>query len=582
MVTDESKLRQGEPLTTARDLTLVRSLASRHLLVLTLCFFALYFGLRGMDHAYLSIAEANTAQLGQNVLAYGYPRAWNDNFLVVPFYDGTINDQLAWVAHPWLQYYLAAGGIALFGPTNLGARFLFVLCGVLALPAIYFLTARMTASRKVVLLTTIIFALHPVIWLYERQSRYYAPTILLLVLVPLAYLRWRERPTAWRLIGFATASILLFHSLYTIWAFLMLGIGVFYLVFDRDRRTILQFSAAALVIGLLTLPWFLYAPPHFYFNQAPTLAGYGNRVATHLWKIQTLYYPLLSLVLIWLAIRIFGWFKNGRGSVAAGPPWPREYLLFLAAVVYVFFVLLYPFYTTHYMLPVLPFGAIVTAHLIANIRTGTRWLAGVILSLVLATNVLHILPFIVVDKLGINPQRLEAVMPNPTATMTVGTPLSHYLTEQLKIRFFIFDVYEFTGRERRHQLQCVVDYLKENVRQDQTVLTPWNDATALAFHTNLKVAYESESPFLRNERLKALLAKPSQPDWIVPLAIDIPGQIYNGEPFRSEYERVTVQCPKEYFETYPNLEFFNFRTNREAPSWFFILKKQEGNGYAKR
>lgn len=577
VVSGESKLdRSYEVLAPVREGTALTTLVARHWLLLACTVVSLFFTLTGMDQAYLSIGEANTAQLGKNVLLFGYPKAWDGNFLVVPFYDGTINEQLAWVAHPWLQYYLAAGGIALFGPTSLGARFLFVICGALTIVGVYCLAKRVSGNESVVRFATIIFAFHPVVWLYDRQSRYYAPTMLLLTLVPLAYLRWREKPGVRRLLLFVLASVLLFHSLYTIWAFVMAGVGLFYLFFDRRSQTIRMFAAAVLLIAILTLPWFLYAPPHFYFNQTPTADGYLNRLAVHLWKIQTLFYPFLTLAVILVILRFVNRIRSQAASVSY-VRWTRESLLFLPVVAYVFWVLIYPFYTTHYMLPVLPFGAIVTAHLLARIREHQRWIGSVTLALLLATNVLHLVPFIGFEKLGVNPNRLESFLPNPTATMTVGTPLSHYLTEQLKIRFYAFDIYDLSRHEHRHQLKCVTDFLRENAAPNQTIQVPWNDATAVSFYTGLKVVYESESPFLRNERLKALLAKPARPDWIVPLAIDMPGQIYLSDLFHPDYEQIPVQCPKEYFETYPNLEFFNFRTNQQAPSWFYILKKQGAN-----
>src|ERR1044072_5171592 len=117
----------------------------------------------------------------------------------------------------------------------------------------------------------------------------------------------------------------------------------------------------------------------------------------------------------------------------------REALAFAGMSAYVFFVLIYPFYTTHYMLPVIPFAAIATAFLVLKIREQSRWVAAPVLALLLVTNALHVLPYAAVDKLGVAPQTVEALMPNPTATMTRGTPLSHYLTEQLTLRSYPLD-----------------------------------------------------------------------------------------------------------------------------------------------
>lgn len=546
-------------------------LARRHAFLAAVALANLCFTLTGIGNAYLSIGEANTAQLGRNVLLYGYPRVWDGHYLVVPFYDSTVNAQLAWAAHPWLQYYIAAAGVALFGPTGLGARFFFAVCGALAVVAVYYLALRLSGSRRLARLSALILALHPVFWLYSRQSRYYAPTMLLLVLTALCYFRWRERPAAARLALFVVTSVLLFHSLFTAWAFLMLGVGVYYLLADRSRETFPAFALGVVLIAAFTLPWFLYAPPGFYYDQPPTYEGYWNRVAVHLWKIQVLYFPLLTLLVIWCVAALARRLARGRG-VAAPLAVRREAWAFAGVLVYVFFVLVYPFYTTHYMLPVIPFAAIATAFLVLKIREQSRWVAAPVLALLLVTNALHVLPYAAVDKLGVAPQTVEALMPNPTATMTRGTPLSHYLTEQLTLRSYALDALYFDTHERRHLIKGVVAYLREHARPGEKIFVPWNDANAVEYYTGLDVTYRIDPTYFKNERVKELLNGMGRPDWIVPLSFDAPPNFYLSDEYRRDYEFIKLPYPKEYFETYPNIEFFNFRTNEQAPSWFYILK----------
>lgn len=555
-------------------LAALAALARGHAFLLTVTLANLCLTFFGIGNAYLSIGEGNTAQLGRNVLLYGYPKVWDGHYLVVPFYDSTVNSQLAWAAHPWLQYYLAAAGVALFGQTGLGARFFFALCGVLTVVAVYRLALRLSGSTRLAKLSALVLAVHPVFWLYSRQSRYYAPAMLLLVLTTLCYFRWRERPGAARLALFVVSSVLLFHTLYTAWAFLMLGLGVYYLAADRSRRTFPGFALAAALIAAFTLPWFLYAPPGFYYDQPPTYEGYWNRVAVHLWKIQVLYYPLLTLAAVWGAAALVRRVKRGRAE-GGGLTLRREAWPLAAVVAYVFFVLIYPFYTTHYMLPVIPFGAVATAFLVLKIREQSRWVAAPVLALLLATNALHVLPYAAVERLGVTPAAVETVMPNPTATMTRGTPLAHYLTEQLALRSYAFDAAYFDAHERRHLLKGVVAYLKEHARPGEKIFVPWNDANAVAFYTDLDVTYRIDPTFFKNEQVRTLLAGMGRPDWIVPLSFDAPPHHYLSEEFRRDYDFIKLPYPKEYFETYPNIEFFNFRTNEQSPSWFYILKAKE-------
>jgi 4-amino-4-deoxy-L-arabinose transferase-like glycosyltransferase len=549
------------------------SVLRRHWLLFAVLLIDAVFVFANLDNAYLSIGEGNTALLGKNVLKFGYPRAWDGEYMAVPMYDGTINGDLAWVTHPWLQYYVAAAGTALFGPTNAGARVMFGLMGLAAVVALYRLVLEMRASPALAKLAMAIFGLHPLFWLYSRQCRYYAPTMLWMSLLLIAYLRWRKTGSWWALAAFIVVSVLLFHTLYTVWGVMMLGIGIYYLVFDCNRETLPRFSGAAAAISALTLPWFIYAPPRFHFNLSPTLIGYGNRLAVHLWKIHVLFYPFLTLAIILAATalvhKLLTRNQPGRESAIG---WQDEYWLLAAVAVYVPLVVLYPFFTTHYMLPVLPFGAIAAAWLLLKIREHSRWLCAASLGVLLATNVFHILPYIAVDKLFSDPDSLEAPFPNPTATMTPGTPLRHYLTEQLAYRFYVFDFWEFLHNDHSHQLKGVTAFLREHAGQGESILVPWQDANALAFYTGLHVLYHTQSPFFRNQQLKEYFPPIVDADWIVPLEIDMPRHFYLTEEFESRYEKVVLDYPKEYFETYPNLEFFNFRTNASAPGKFFILK----------
>ncbi|HKG23289.1 MAG TPA: glycosyltransferase family 39 protein [Blastocatellia bacterium] len=568
----------------APDPTLAKgkSILSRRTAIVALVLVAECFLLfANFDNAYLSLGEGNTALLGKNVLEYGYPRAWDGKNLVVPFYETTVNEDLVWVSHPWLQYYLAAGGIAVFGQTNLGARFIFALCGLLSIIALYYLTLRVSGSVRLAGLSALILAAHPLFWMYARQSRYYAPTILLMILVAIFYLKWTESLKKSHLAGFVIFSSLLFYSLYTIWGFEMLAIGVHYLLFKRSSRSMASFIFAAVAIGVLTLPFFLYAPPHFHRDAPPSPDGYLTRLIVHLWKVHTLYYPVLTLALIWGAVAAYHRLK-GSGKPPSALKWRSDYWLGLSVIGYVFFVVLYPFFTTHYMLPVLPLGAIFVAFAVLRIREHSRWVAAPVLALLVSTNLFHVLPYIAVDKLHLDGPVAEAVMLNPTWTHTPGTPLSHYVTEQLALRSYAFDFLGFLTHDYEHQLRGVVTFIKENTREDQTVFVPWNDADAIAFYTGRKVGYHMETSYFKNENLKAVAPKGDDADLIVPLTFDLPARYYAGERFYSNYERIKLPFPKEYFETYPNLDFFNFRTNRQTPSWFYVFVPKKGGeaGYA--
>jgi 4-amino-4-deoxy-L-arabinose transferase-like glycosyltransferase len=119
--------------------------------------------------------EANTAIFARNLLATGELTAW-DGKNVIGYRDGAeLDENLRNVFMPPLQYWLAAGGIALFGGDELGLRAPFVLAGLLCLLAVALFARGLLGERFPWGLAVWIAALSPAFLLYIRNCRYYAP-----------------------------------------------------------------------------------------------------------------------------------------------------------------------------------------------------------------------------------------------------------------------------------------------------------------------------------------------------------------------------------------------------------------------
>ena len=170
-----------------------------------------------LDDRYLWQDEAATALLGQRLMAYGKPLAYDGQNLItmdlfraeefdvgkIPtassdqairyFADrGDFKQDTTWVGHPWGQFILAGVSLKLLGKGTFQARLPFVLCGILAVILLW-LFIRKHFDHPLMAVLAMAFCLGNVYWLlHMRQCRYYAPSCLMLLVTFIAYLRWQE------------------------------------------------------------------------------------------------------------------------------------------------------------------------------------------------------------------------------------------------------------------------------------------------------------------------------------------------------------------------------------------------------
>src|SRR5208337_2638718 len=118
---------------------------------------------------YLWQDEADTAVLGQRMMSYGRPVAYDGRNLLtadffnpgetqklptgdpaeaIPYYvqRGDFKADTAWIAHPWGQFVVAGVSLALFGHDTVPARLPFALAGALTAALLYAVVRRRLAS----------------------------------------------------------------------------------------------------------------------------------------------------------------------------------------------------------------------------------------------------------------------------------------------------------------------------------------------------------------------------------------------------------------------------------------------------
>jgi hypothetical protein len=106
------------------------------------------------------IDEAINGQLGKNILLLGYPTKWDGQYLVEPYFDVEATRGVIEVTHVWIQYYLTAFSLALFGNNTVAARLPFAICGLLTVAAVYYLARRVSGSERMAKLAALLLTFH--------------------------------------------------------------------------------------------------------------------------------------------------------------------------------------------------------------------------------------------------------------------------------------------------------------------------------------------------------------------------------------------------------------------------------------
>lgn len=561
-----------------RERAVVAWLAARRFMVVLLAGVAALLLCR-LDNTAFWIDESMNALLGQNILKFGYPVVWDGHYLVEPYFDAELTAGLVRISHTWGQFYLTGASLALFGASDVAARLPSVACGVLSVAATYCLARRVAGDERVAKLAALLLALHAGFLLYSRTARYFSLAFLFTTLTCVAYLRWSERPTWGRAGVFTLCSVLLFYSHFPVWPFVLAAAGAHFLIFDRRRgparARFRQLAVSCAATVALVTPWVVYANPLGHNIYDWSRSGYWLRLLIFFWKINTWVFPFVSLLALLGVLSLLA--RLGVVGRASQTLRLRSgYVLLLAFPAYVLVIICapHPMISSQYTAPGIPFAMIAAAYMVLRVREYGRALGAATLALLLSTNVLQAAPFILVEKAGVPTWLATRVMVNPTAQFNLGTPLAHYLTEQLKLRSHLFEYASFVGRPYQHRLKLVVEHLRRHGAAGQTVLAPWHDADAVRFYTGLRVVYHFK-PSLTRPEVKSLVYRPGVvPDWIIPNAYYEPDQpFFKYRP--EDYERVYLDGPKEYiYENEPNLDFFIWRTDEKAPPRFFLLRRK--------
>jgi 4-amino-4-deoxy-L-arabinose transferase-like glycosyltransferase len=201
--------------------------------------------------------EADTALFARSILREGVPSAWDgrsftdsdDGLRVAP---RVLGRDLVMVGTPWLPYYLAAGSFALLGESAAAARLPFALAALATVAWLYLLVLRATGSAGAAFAAALLLAASPQFLLYARESRSYAPNMLLTVALLWGFLRLgARRRDPW----LALAAVLLFHVQILPAAIALAACGALALLHPDARGRLAPLLARAPWVAAFTLPW---------------------------------------------------------------------------------------------------------------------------------------------------------------------------------------------------------------------------------------------------------------------------------------------------------------------------------------
>lgn len=213
-----------------------------------------------LENIYLWQDEAETALLSKNIFTYGYPRAWDGKNIITQNAEKDFNEHYVWTWSPWIQFYITACSFLIFGISTFSARFPFALIGLSSIIIFYFFTIKLTESKTIAKLSTILMITSIPFLLHARQCRWYMPAVFSTIWMLYAYLRMQEKEKN-GILHFIISSLILFHSSYLPFLSIMGGIILHYLYclfFKLNKPKIRSMMITLSCIFLFTFPWIIY------------------------------------------------------------------------------------------------------------------------------------------------------------------------------------------------------------------------------------------------------------------------------------------------------------------------------------
>ncbi len=461
--------------------------------------------------------EAETALLGRNILQMGKPIASDGINLVSQEVGREFGVDQVWRWSPWVQFYLAAGGLKLFGDSTLGARLPFALLAMLVVPLTYLLARR--AYQSIVIARFAALALASSVWflLHARQARWHAPAYVLACLILLGVFECR-RSIGWTIV-LACSAAALFYTNYFVAICFLAAVALASPFLGFNWRIIFGLAGAA----LLSLPGL------FYFQVLEKAGGGRISAWAQFWTYVVQFFAFMAPLLL--------------VAMAASDKRPATRFLLALVAAMCLMLAFAPWTMFRYLTILFPAAALLIAVALARLMRMNIAVGWIAVALLVFTSILHRLPF------GYTQLR-AAKQFDPTSM-----PLFAFAGELLAPPL---------------EPECVVaDYLRAHAAPTDTVLTTYGDLV-LQFYTHIHVVGGMQGQPL-----------PDSPGWIVRRAFAVsnePGKDYSVHQFintqidGTHYETAAT-FPDPAIIGNPDPAFHSFRDMPNAAALHILHRK---------
>lgn len=484
------------------------------LLVITTVMALLIFA--NMNNSLLWKDEAITANIGYNTLKYGYPKIWDDCNLISSTDGNSFNQLLVSSNYEWLQFYLCAISFAIFGKTTFAARFPFSIFALLSIILIWIIAERVFKNLNKVICCTMFYGLNVQFLLYSFQARYYSLVLFGIALCILAVLNAEEKiehdkRLSWNNYFFIAVSITFsFHSS-RISGFTIATAIVFYLLYRYRRSSVkLIFSV---VYGSMT--WVIWYLINSVLLKAPSF-GTGviethvfTKILMILWKIQVYFFPLITLVIIYLFFELFLEKGNRKGKIES---W---FIFFsLIALMNILYVAI-PHWgiVNHYFISILVVAPFFLTAFITYCFSHSKCIACCLTAILLFSNILNVWPyFLIKGNTYIEKNEMNNLLSENSSVTTnfglISSPntdgnfriqaLNDYLNS-VKIRSYLWEYLYESRNGVKTYVDEVTQLLNENAKPGDTVLVLGFEYEPIVFYTDLRVVNNMTTSTLKNK-----------------------------------------------------------------------------------
>ncbi len=181
----------------------------------------------------------------------------------------------------------------IFNNSIISARYLSLLISIISIPFVYILASKLY-TKRIALMTTIIFILSPFINWYANEARMYSLLLLLAVLNSIFFIDILQKDAKKSWIGFIVTAISGIYTHYFYWLFLIAN-ALFYLISYKQfhKNLFPKFIISAIIILLSITPWIYYvislgsAANTKPVLQSPTSIDFFNIFSQYIFGFQT-------------------------------------------------------------------------------------------------------------------------------------------------------------------------------------------------------------------------------------------------------------------------------------------------------